>query len=214
MVVQEQQLSNTDDPLPTRQTLLSRLKDRDDQESWRDFFDTYWKLIFNTALKAGLKDAEAQEVVQDTVICVCEGMDDFTHNSRRGAFKKWLLTLTRHRIIDQLRKRKPVFRPLERERHDTRQTATLERIPDPVPSLDEIWEEEWKQNLMETAIERVKRQVDPKHYQIFDLYVLRQWPVAKISKALEISKARIYMAKHRVEGLIKNQIKLLESRKI
>ena len=203
-----------DDTLPTRLTLLSRLKDRDDQDSWKDFFDTYWKLLFNTALKAGLDDAEAQEVVQDTVICVCKEMADFAHNSRKGSFKKWLLTLTRHRIIDQLRKRKPVFRPPERPRDETRQTATLDRIPDPVPSLDRIWDEEWRQNLMETALERVKRQVDPKHYQIFDLYVLRQWRISKISKALQVSPARIYLAKHRVAALVKKQIKLLESRNI
>jgi len=31
---------NSDDLIPTRQTLLSRLKDWQDQASWREFFDT------------------------------------------------------------------------------------------------------------------------------------------------------------------------------
>ena len=56
--------------IPTRHSLLSRLKDWNDQESWRVFFDTYWKLIYHAAVKAGLSDAEAQDVVQDTVISV------------------------------------------------------------------------------------------------------------------------------------------------
>src|SRR5262245_37419305 len=49
--------------IPTRQSLLVRLKDWDDSTSWKDFFDTYWKLIYGVARKAGLTDAEAQDVV-------------------------------------------------------------------------------------------------------------------------------------------------------
>ena len=54
--------------IPTRRSLLSRLKDWDNQDSWRDFFNTYWRLIYEFAAKAGLDDADAQDVVQETVI--------------------------------------------------------------------------------------------------------------------------------------------------
>jgi hypothetical protein len=56
-------IMNGTDSIPTRQSLLARLKDWGDQESWREFFDTYWRLIHATALKAGLNEAEAQEVM-------------------------------------------------------------------------------------------------------------------------------------------------------
>ena len=49
--------------IPTRDSLLSRLKDWRDDDSWRDFFNTYWKLLHGVALKAGLTEEEAQEVV-------------------------------------------------------------------------------------------------------------------------------------------------------
>jgi RNA polymerase sigma-70 factor (ECF subfamily) len=54
--------------LPTRQSLLERLRRWDDQESWRDFFNLYWGLLYATAIKSGLSDQEAQDVVQDTII--------------------------------------------------------------------------------------------------------------------------------------------------
>ena len=38
--------------LPTRLTLLERLKDLDDQESWKDFFTTYSGLVYGVAVKA------------------------------------------------------------------------------------------------------------------------------------------------------------------
>jgi len=43
--------SSREEFLPTRWSLLSRLKDWDDQKSWRQFFDTYWRLIYNTGVK-------------------------------------------------------------------------------------------------------------------------------------------------------------------
>ena len=81
------------DFIPTRQSLLSRLKDWDDHESWRVFFETYWKLIYNAAIKAGLADAEAQDVVQETVISVMKSMPGFEYDAQHGSFKGWLLRL-------------------------------------------------------------------------------------------------------------------------
>jgi len=63
-------MTSMEQPIPTRQSLLGRLKDWNDQESWQVFFDTYWRLIYNTAMKAGLNDAEAQDVVQETILSV------------------------------------------------------------------------------------------------------------------------------------------------
>ena len=66
--------------IPTRRSLLSRLKDWDDQESWRDFFDTYGKLIYGLARKSGLSDAEAQDAVQETLMAVAKEMPGFKYD--------------------------------------------------------------------------------------------------------------------------------------
>ena len=94
-----------DDLIPTRWSLIGRLKDWDDQESWRQFFDTYWKLIYGVAMKSGLTHTEAQDVVQETVISVSKNMKDFKADTAFGSFKSWLLNLTRWRITDQVRRR-------------------------------------------------------------------------------------------------------------
>src|SRR5467141_3250894 len=49
--------SNPDDTIPTRQSLLERLKNWEDQTSWQDFFNTYWKLIYGVARQAGFDGA-------------------------------------------------------------------------------------------------------------------------------------------------------------
>ena len=83
------------DSLPTRHSLLSRLRDLGDDASWRTFFDTYWQLIYNVAHKSGLADADAQDVVQETVIAVARRMPEFRYDPAKGSFKQWLLLITR-----------------------------------------------------------------------------------------------------------------------
>src|SRR2546429_4707873 len=93
--------------IATRRSLVERLADWGDQRRWQEFFDTYWKLIYSTARKAGLTDAEAQEVVQETVITVAKNIDKLKYDPAIGSFKGWLLQITRGRIVDQFRKREP-----------------------------------------------------------------------------------------------------------
>src|SRR5215510_11101248 len=84
--------------VPTRQSLLSRLKDCEDQEGWREFFDTYWRLIYKVARERGLDDSQAQDVVQTTFIYLTRRMPKFRYDRTRGSFKAWLLRVTRSRI--------------------------------------------------------------------------------------------------------------------
>jgi RNA polymerase sigma-70 factor (ECF subfamily) len=201
--------------IPTRQSLLSRLKDWNDQESWKVFFDTYWRLIYNAAVKAGLTDAEAQDVVQETVISVLKTMPKFEYDAERGSFKTWLLHLTGWRITDQFRKRQ---RGIEQQKPAVRtstRTATVERVADPVGlKLEATWNEEWERNLMEAAVERVKRKVDPKQYQAFDLCVVKAWSPARVARALKVNRGWVYLVKHRINNMIKKEIAHLQAKLI
>src|SRR4051812_20079887 len=58
--------------IPTRATLLHRLKNWEDNSSWHEFFNIYWRLIYGIARKAGLREEEAQDVVQETLISVAK----------------------------------------------------------------------------------------------------------------------------------------------
>src|SRR6267378_3548549 len=128
-------MGNRDEIIPTRRSLLSRLKRLDDDDTWKIFFDTYWRLIYHTAIKAGLTDAEAQDVVQETIMAVFKSMPRFEYRSQHASFKSWLLRLTSWRIGDQLRKREPRFPSGRYESPTSTKTGTVETIPDPA-SLD------------------------------------------------------------------------------
>jgi len=201
--------------LPTRRTLLSRLREWDDQESWREFFNLYWKLIYGVALRAGLSVPEAQDVVQDTIISVSRQLPNFRYDSSQGSFKGWLSLITQRRIADHLRKK---YRQPQIDAHagngSSSRTRLVEHIPDPNADLDRIWDEEWKQQILQAALQRVKQQVEPKHFQIFDCYVRKEWPVTEVARTFGVKTGQVYLVKHRVAALLEKELRDLEDKPI
>ena len=219
-------VSSSDEFIPTRASLLGRLKDWGDQKSWQDFFDTYWRLIYSVATKAGLSDAETQDVVQETLLTVAKKVGQFKSDPATGSFKGWLLLITRRRIADQFEKRprlqpalhassaNSILAPFSAGADDSTRTSTVERAPDPATfNLDACWEEQWQENQLRAATEKVKSQVSPKQFQMFELYVLREWRVSKVAATLGVNSGQVYLAKHRVSRLLKKEIRKLEGTK-
>jgi RNA polymerase sigma factor (sigma-70 family) len=197
--------------IPTRLSLVKRLKNAEDQESWREFFETYWKLIYSFAIKLGCTDSEAEEVVQETVISVSRKMPEFKYDPAVCSFKGWLMHVTNWRVSDQLRKRDHRLVPKPAKSAGSSTGSTFAEMADPVePGLEALWKEEWEKNLMDAALERVKRQTRPQHYQIFYLLMVKRQSVAEVSELLGVSRAQIYLAKHRVGALVKREVARLQ----
>jgi RNA polymerase sigma factor (sigma-70 family) len=197
--------------LPTRQSLLSRLKNWDDQESWRDFFNTYWRLIYGVALRAGLTEQEAEDVVQETVVSVAKTISAYRRDSS-VTFKGWLRHLTRCRIADQFRKRRR-----ERLAEDCLDQAdggasSLDGVEDPAsPVLDAVWDEEWRGNLIEAALDHLKLQVKKvSHYQAFYLNVIKEQPPSLVARNLGMNIAQVYLIRHRLTRLFKKALEKVE----
>jgi RNA polymerase sigma-70 factor (ECF subfamily) len=209
---QRQTNSEVADLCPTRRSLLGRLKDWNDQESWREFFDTYWRLIYHVALKSGLTAAEAQEVVQETVLRVAKKMKrGFQYDPAQGSFKGWLLQLTGWQIANQFKKRSPPASPPPLPTEGTR-TSTVERVPDSKArlTLDRLWEAEWHDQVLAAAMERVRRRMRPLQFQAFHMSVAQHKPVSEIARFLGINAAQVYLAKHHAARLIQKEVRHLQ----
>jgi RNA polymerase sigma factor (sigma-70 family) len=200
--------SSVEDSLLTRRTLLSRLRNLDDQDSWRTFFDRYWRLLYNVARKSGLDDSGAQEVVQETVVAVARRMPEFQYDPTRGTFRQWLLRITRRRIIDQLRRlyRQPPKAEVAPELLDDLAEHSG-AISDEGKAIDAAWDEEWEKTTFDAALAHVRATSNPRHFQVFDYCVLKEWPVSKVAATLGLNAAQVYLAKHRVAQAMKRAVR-------
>src|SRR5260221_12766548 len=87
--------------LATRRTLLFRIRDWQDGESWEEFHRLYRRLIHGRACRAGLAHADAEDVAQDVLKRVAETIRDFEYDPKRGSFPGGLMQLTQMRIADK-----------------------------------------------------------------------------------------------------------------
>ncbi len=161
------------------------------------------------ALKSGLTDTEAQEVVQETILCVAKNIEKFKRDRRLGSFKGWLRNLTRWRIADQLKKRTGLMRG--DADGAARQYQPLEHTPDLADDAVGVdWEQEWQSHLLQAAMLRVRRRAKEEHYQLFDLCVVHEWPIKRVCQTLGVSAAQVYLAKHRITRLLRKEVRALE----
>ena len=194
--------------LETRSSLIQRLKATINGESWEEFFHTYWELIYNVARRAGLSEADAQDIVQETILKVHNSLDRFEYNRKRGTFKGWLRTVTRSRLNDFFKKqqRRPALnQPLEETADE------LQNLKDPEgPEIEKIWDEEWNRNLIQAALSRTKKLSSPKQFQIFKCHYIDEWTVRETCRTLGVNAAQVYMAKQRIGKIFREAVETLQ----
>ena len=205
----EQLLQQATDDLATRESLLSRLRDWEDNRSWREFFDVYWRLIYGAAIRAGMNDAEAKDVLQETLIAVSRRMPTFQYDSKKGSFKGWLLQVTRWKIADQFRRRQrgiTAGTPESPAQASARAGAEFVKF-----GLESAWEEEWERHLFACAIQRVKRKANIKAFQVFDEHIVQGFSVAETRRRLGVSAACVYVSTFRISRLLEREIRHLRA---
>ena len=77
--------------------------------------------------------------------------------------------------------------------------------------LEDIWDEEWQKNLVDVAMERVRRRANPVHYQIFHLHAVKGLGVRDVAKLTGASLAKVYVTYHRIAKLVKTEVRRLEN---
>jgi len=200
--------------LRTSWSLVVRLKNTGDQQSWAEFDELYRPLIFRVAVKAGLREDEAQDVVQETMAAMSRSIQDFVASSERGSFRAWLFQMARWRIKDQFQKRLPqAAAGSDAPAGGSARTATVERVPNALePDLSALCDEAWTSRRRETALKELELEVKAEHYQIFHLAVLEERPIKEVGRIVGRSPAQIYLIKHRVGNVLKRIVKRLGKR--
>lgn len=199
----------------TRMTLIERLKEWEDHESWDEFVAIYEKMIFGVSIRCGLTPEEAKDAVQETLVSVSKNIGKFKADPGFGSFRSWLMKLARWRISNQIRQRpKEDLARVHFNDAGARQdvsTATEEQIPDASENqLEALWQEEWMKNLQETAMTKLKRQVPARHYQILHALVIDGMPASKVARMLGTNSAMVHLVKHRLLSKFKRIIKDLQ----
>src|SRR5262245_1488428 len=189
----------------TRITLLHRLNQNPaDQPSWDEFVRLYGPIIRGWLVHWGLQEADAQDVVQNVLLRLTAKLPQFKYDPGRS-FRGWLKTLTHHAWHDFVTE--AGYR--NRGSGDTSvldQSQSLAAREDLAARV----EAEFDRELLEVAVARVRDRVAAATWEAFRLAALEQVAPQEVADKLGVRVSQIYLAKHRVQKLVQEEIKALE----
>ena len=77
--------------------------------------------------------------------------------------------------------------------------------------MDAAWEEAWRSNLLQTALERLQLKVSTEHFQVFHLNVVSGVSGPEVVRTLGVSIAQVYVVRHRLTRLLKQEVARLQA---
>lgn len=180
----------------TRPSLLQRVRQRDDQTAWREFFDLYNPLIVRFAKSRGLDDDTSADVAQECMKKLSQHMQAFDYERGRGSFKNYLMTLASHEISSRFRRKRPELASSGEWRNFATQDAKLQ----------EDWDTHWLKEHINYCLGNIQSEFSEETMQAFKLYGLEQWPVARVCETLSMTDNQVYLAKSRITRRLRSEM--------
>jgi RNA polymerase sigma-70 factor, ECF subfamily len=179
--------------VPTRPSLIARIKNRADTESWLGFYQFYQPLLMRYMRRLGLKKQVADDVVQDVFVRLLQSLPTFELYSKRGRFRTYLWTLTYSALVDTARRAKARRRVEEEWVKRFHDAGESER-----ETLDNELEAINREQVLDQVLPIVRARTSPTVWRCFELRVLNDRPAAAIAGELGISTNAVYVYASRV----------------
>jgi len=185
----------------TRITLLHRVSDQHDEESWNCFVQTYDPLIVRYCRRRGLQEADARDVAQDVLLQVSKGIGDFRYDAERGRFRNWLGTVTHRAMLKhQAKLRRPARAAGESEGVEL---SSLQECQQP---LDEVWVESFNAHVYREAVRRLRLHFSEEMWCAFEATFTEDRPPEEVADELQRSVGWVYQAKSQIVRRLKSEI--------
>ena len=174
---------------PTQSSLLVRLRDTSDNESWSEFYAIYEPFLAAVARRAGLAEQQVPDVVAAVFAICVRTLPEFEYDRGKGAFRGWLKTVTQRVVYDHWRK---AGRQIDRK-----------PLPDGVEpaTTDDVWQQ-WdaahREHVLHTALSAVQADSRQQTWDCFQMHILERAPAAKVAGRLGLKVNAVFTNASRV----------------
>ncbi len=175
----------------TRLSFLGRLN-QGDNAAWQELEAVYTPLLRRWLHNNALTAEDVEDLVQEVKLFLLNNLGNFEHNTRTGAFRKWLRSVTVNIARNYLRK----VRPANAKTGDFE--SLLDQLDDASSRASIAFERDYQQALLRQLLRRVESDFYPDTLSMFRQYVLKEDSVADTANAHRVSKAAVYLAKSKV----------------
>jgi RNA polymerase sigma-70 factor (ECF subfamily) len=185
----------------TSASLLERLRDNPDEESWRQLVEIYTPLIRGWLRRQLQASADTDDLIQDVLTVVVRRIREFHREPRAGAFRRWLKTITINCLRDfwKSRRNKP------RATGNSDFLEMLEQLSDPNSQLSQLWDQEHDKHVTQQLLELIKPKFEATTWRAFRRVALDGLPADQVASELGISVNSVFIAKSRVLSRLRQE---------
>ena len=178
----------------TRQSLLLRLQQDSDVQSWTEFEQMYRPAVFRLARRRGLQPSDAEDLTQRVMLAVVKKLSQWEVDRQRGSFRAWLLTVTRNEVVSHFRKQL-------RLNHET-----VDENRHGVAELEEQVDWEFRRAVFRSLTRQIQSEFERATWQCFWLTAVEQQSAQEVANVLGLSLGAVYKNKSRVLKKLKNRV--------
>jgi RNA polymerase sigma-70 factor (ECF subfamily) len=178
----------------TSVSLLERLQQCPDADSWRRLVDLYEPLLRTWLARHSLQASDADDIVQEVLAVVVRELPQFRHNQRPGAFRSWLRTVLVHRLRTfwEARQARP------QGTGDSAFLRVLDEFEDPHSGLSQLWDREHDRHVLRRLLRWVERDFAPTTWQAFRRLALEGAEPDAVAAEVGLTVNAVCIAKSRV----------------
>ena len=181
----------------TRSSVLKSVADPENEAAWTRFFDLYAGFVFSIARAKGLKEEDAEDIVQSVFADLARNLPSFEYDRAKGRFRSYLIGLVHWRIKDRLRL-------VQREREQM--ADYMEEVKN-LPSADrDFAEREWQAAALEEALRRLKPEVRPEHYAAFVASAVEGQDTETVMRLYNLSRDNLYQIRKRLTAKLQEMV--------
>ena len=185
---------------------LNDAKNLSDNETWVQLSATYRVPILNHCAKSGLTPQEAEEITQETFCQLALQMGKAENHWEPKSLRAWLTDVVNRHIIH-------FFKNTPHQPLSPKVLTLVQQWMDPLSGDGISTEEriEAESHLWSLSLNRARSQVSPRHWQIFDTYVIQGLSSQEVARHFNTSHFNVRLIAHRIKKVARQSYNQLLS---
>ena len=185
----------------TRPSLLLRVRDSDDADSWAEFAAIYRPVILRLARIKGLQEADADDLAQQVMLAVSRAVERWEPDEGRGKFRTWLKTVADNAILNFLTRG---------IRHQAAANESIDELlkqrPDRCGPNSSLLRTEYRREIFSLAAQQIRHEFSGDTWNSFWLTAVEDVDVDVAARQLGRTRGSVYASRSRVMKRLKQKV--------
>ena len=191
----------------TRSSVIRAVADTENEAAWQRIFDLYAGFVFSIARSKGIKEEDADDIVQIVFSDLARNLPTFQYDRAKGKFRSYLTGLVHWRVMDKLKAGK---RDAELKAAFCKEAKFWEEVKAAATDDGGFSEREWQAAALEEALRRIKPDVRPEHYAAF-VAMKEGQDTETVMRLYGFSRDNLYQIRTRLTAKLREMVtKILE----